>query len=93
MSPVDTAGGGRDVKAGCCTLQGSQKQVGTDSERRTSGRSLQLTDPNVESGMVLPFEPMIMTFRGVHYYVDLPPVSSSKPVWQLAGILSAEQCN
>ena len=56
-------------------MQGSQKQVGTDSERRSSGRSLNLTDPNIESGMVLPFEPMIMTFRGVHYYVDLPPVS------------------
>ena len=60
-------------------MQGSQKQVGTDSERRSSGRSLNLTDPNIESGMVLPFEPMIMTFRGVHYYVDLPPVSPLEP--------------
>ena len=37
--------------------------------------ALQLTDPNVESGMVLPFEPMIMTFKDVHYSVPLPPVS------------------
>ena len=39
-----------------------------------SGRSLQLSEANVESGMVLPFEPMIMTFSDVHYYVPLPPV-------------------
>ena len=45
------------------------------SDGITSGRSLQLTEANVESGMVLPFEPMIMTFKDVHYYVPLPPVS------------------
>jgi len=42
-----------------------------------SGRSLQLSEANVESGMVLPFEPMIMTFSDVHYYVPLPAVSTS----------------
>jgi len=43
----------------------------------SSGRSLQLSEANVESGMVLPFEPMIMTFSDVHYYVPLPAVSTS----------------
>jgi len=40
-----------------------------------SGRSLQLSDAHVDSGMVLPFEPMTMTFSDVHYYVPLPQVS------------------
>ena len=42
--------------------------------RMTGRRSLKLQEANVEKGMVLPFEPMIMTFRDIHYYVPLPPV-------------------
>ena len=59
------------------------------SGRGSSGRSLQLTEANVESGMVLPFEPMTMTFRDVHYYVPLPPVSFyCDRLMKLAGIHS-----
>lgn len=54
----------------------SQKQLGGGSRKSIdSGNSLQLKDANVDSGMVLPFEPMIMTFKDVHYYVPLPGVS------------------
>lgn len=55
----------------------SQKSIGSSDKAPTSGRSLQLQEANVASGMVLPFEPMIMTFRDVHYYVPLPPVSAA----------------
>lgn len=30
-------------------------------------------------GLVLPFEPMTMTFNDLHYYVDLPPQQASSP--------------
>ena len=29
----------------------------------------------VRRGMVLPFQPVTLTFRDIHYYVDLPRVS------------------
>lgn len=62
----------------------STRSLGS-SDGVTSGRSLQLTEANVESGMVLPFEPVIMTFKDVHYYVPLPPVSFSwNRAWKLA---------
>ena len=55
-------------------LQGLRKTGDADVMRITSRRSLKLKEANVDSGMVLPFEPMIMTFKNMHYYVPLPPV-------------------
>jgi len=33
-------------------------------------------DEGKASGMILPFEPMTMTFHGVNYYVDMPQVGA-----------------
>lgn len=33
-------------------------------------------DEGKSSGMILPFEPMTMTFHGVNYYVDMPQVGA-----------------
>ena len=43
---------------------------------RNSLTSMKLSEAGVDSGMVLPFEPMIMTFSDVHYFVPCPPVPS-----------------
>ena len=32
-----------------------------------------LNPSNVDTGMVLPFQPMTMTFKAVHYWVNCPP--------------------
>ena len=32
-------------------------------------------DPETDRGMVLPFDPVVMTFQDVHYWVNCPPVS------------------
>lgn len=37
------------------------------------GQSMQ---PRIKHGMVLPFCPVTLTFRNIHYFVDLPAVSS-----------------
>lgn len=47
---------------------GSPKEAGA----LESDRSIQ---PDVDQGMVLPFEPVVMTFKDVHYWVNCPPVS------------------
>ena len=54
--------------------QASRKSLGASERSMSSRRSLQLTEANVKTGMVLPFEPMIMTFQDVNYFVPLPPV-------------------
>ena len=38
-------------------------------------------------GMVLPFEPMTMTFKDVHYYVEIPKVGTS------LALLNHKWCN
>ena len=43
----------------------------------SSQYSMKLSEAGVEKGMVLPFQPTIMTFSDVHYFVPCPPVSSS----------------
>ena len=47
--------------------------------------------------MVLPFEPMTMTFKDVHYYVEIPKVGfCCKAVWQAGTGLAHQslwQCN
>ena len=37
-------------------------------------------DPGVQSGMVLPFQPMTMTFHNIHYFVNCPPVCAQKDI-------------
>ena len=48
--------------------------------RKAGGPSFK--ESNVDKGMVLPFNPLTMTFNNVHYFVDCPPVSvaTSGPV-------------
>ena len=53
---------------------GSRRSLDSHGQQTDSRRSMNLTEANVEKGMVLPFEPMIMTFKDVHYFVDLPSV-------------------
>lgn len=48
---------------------GASTKSGRSSIRRREG----------ETGMVLPFEPLNMTFHHVDYFVDLPSVSSLTP--------------
>lgn len=52
---------------------------------RTNPSQLRSVDSTVESatgvapkkGMILPFQPLAMSFDSVNYYVDMPPVSIS----------------
>ena len=37
-----------------------------------------LSQPGTRHGMVLPFQPVTLTFRDVHYYVSVPAVSSDQ---------------
>ena len=39
------------------------------------GQSFRSSD--TDRGMVLPFDPVVMTFRDVHYWVNCPPVGST----------------
>lgn len=48
---------------------------------RKTGNSFK--ESNVEKGMVLPFNPLTMTFNDVHYFVDCPPVSDALPAHQM----------
>ncbi len=41
------------------------------------GESLQAVQPRIKHGMVLPFCPVTLTFRNIHYFVDLPAVSGN----------------
>ena len=34
------------------------------------------------SGMVLPFDPMTMTFKDLHYFVPIPKVSTHPWLWK-----------
>ena len=49
------------MDAACC--QADMLAPGPAGRREVTGR-----------GMVLPFEPMTMTFKDVHYYVEIPKV-------------------
>lgn len=41
-------------------------------EEELKGNSFR--DPDVKTGMVLPFQQMTMTFHDIHYFVKCPPV-------------------
>ncbi|KAK9797350.1 hypothetical protein WJX73_000657 [Symbiochloris irregularis] len=48
--------------------------AGGDSKKgQASQGSLGSVDPDADKGMVLPFDPIIMTFGDVHYWVPCPP--------------------
>ncbi len=36
--------------------------------------------PGIRHGMVLPFQPVTLTFRDVHYFVDMPAVRCSASI-------------
>ena len=50
----------------------SGKALDTHNGPQTQG-SQGTIDPAADRGMVLPFEPIIMTFQDVHYWVNCPP--------------------
>jgi len=52
-------------------LLGNEEDSQTSSDKNGSKSS---GDEGQASGMILPFEPMTMTFHGVNYYVDMPQV-------------------
>lgn len=54
------------------------------SSRSMSSRvgSINETDPNRKRGMVLPFEPLSLTFDDIHYAVDMPEVYSIFRIFQ-----------
>lgn len=43
--------------------------------------------PTVTKGMVLPFQPLSMTFSDVHYFVPLPAVRRLQPSYYQRGTL------
>ena len=52
-------------------LLGDEEDSKKSSDKNGSKSS---GDEGKASGMILPFEPMTMTFHGVNYYVDMPQV-------------------
>ncbi|XP_031399616.1 ABC transporter G family member 31 [Punica granatum] len=52
------------------TEEGSAANVGTRPNSRSSPRS---GEGNKQKGMILPFQPLTMTFYNVNYFVDMPP--------------------
>ena len=58
-----------DVEAGLGTAnRGGPAETSAPSEASEAGRQ------GIRHGMVLPFQPVTLTFRDVHYCVDLPAV-------------------
>ncbi|EXB80290.1 Pleiotropic drug resistance protein 3 [Morus notabilis] len=53
-------------------LQGKQHGDDTDTKRAPSGASATVAEPKRKGWMVLPFEPLTLTFQDVQYYVDTP---------------------
>ena len=56
------------------------RDTGTRERGGPAGTSRQpgmagMTQPGTRHGMVLPFQPVTLTFRDIHYSVDLPAVS------------------
>ena len=56
--------------------------AGASGQPGTTG----MAQPGTRHGMVLPFQPVTLTFRDIHYLVDLPAVS--KPLTHPDDILS-----
>ncbi|KAL5564644.1 hypothetical protein UlMin_027808 [Ulmus minor] len=53
-------------------LQGNKDKNIIDSEMASSSASSTLVEPKRKGKMILPFEPLSLTFRDVQYYVDTP---------------------
>ncbi|EIE25913.1 ATP-binding cassette transporter [Coccomyxa subellipsoidea C-169] len=61
------------------TSSSSTSRSVTASERAYSVAAVQ---PRIKHGMVLPFCPVTLTFRNIHYFVDLPAgLRASLPCW------------
>lgn len=52
-----------------------QQQQRLDSPKESGGSP---ADSDEQHGMVLPFDPLSLTFRDLHYYVDMPKVRSCR---------------
>lgn len=61
----------------CCTVVRGCRAGVRDGEDDASEVS-QSVQPRIKHGMVLPFCPVTLTFRNIHYFVDLPAVSPSR---------------
>ena len=51
---------------------------GGPAQCSASSEAPALTQPGMRHGMVLPFQPITLTFRDVHYHVNMPGVSLSQ---------------
>ena len=49
---------------------------GGPAETSAASEAFRASQPGIRHGMVLPFQPVTLTFRDVHYSVDLPAVRS-----------------
>ena len=54
-----------------------EQHDGVPSETAVDIPNLKKNSPG-EKGMILPFEPLALTFHDVNYYVDMPAVSLQK---------------
>lgn len=52
--------------------------------------SVESVQPRIKHGMVLPFCPVTLSFRNIHYFVDLPAVRPS--AWALTATLQLLLC-
>jgi hypothetical protein len=51
------------------------RAVSQDEDSQNSSDDNESTKSSKKKGMILPFEPLIMTFHNVNYYVDMPKVN------------------
>ena len=64
---------GVDLDLGLGTGTGNRGgPAGTSRQPGAAG----MTQPGIQHGMVLPFQPVTLTFRDIHYSVNLPAVSN-----------------
>lgn len=51
--------------------------MGDEMSMSSSGRNISEANQKRKGGMVLPFEPLSITFEDIKYAIDMPQVSSS----------------
>ena len=64
-----------DVSESVSQQQSTSNPEGSDVSVRNMSSSECVTDGQTKRGMVLPFQPLSLTFKHVNYYVDMPAVS------------------
>ena len=65
----------------------SRKSANFAEGRSGDGGDGAADNGETQRGMVLPFEPLTMSFDNMHYFVDVPAVSGSRLTWCCNGML------